>query len=89
MTQMNEMLPNLTISTWDNDEIRAINADKELFAAYRDDETCTWSVTYWPWDEERNEHGSHQYLGEYRNLVQILNAMNDGGYNFYELEDLR
>ena len=72
----------LTVRRWEDDLVETENDDDEKFSAYWDDETFTWSVTAF-------KDGNHDYLGEYHNLVTVLDAMALGSWAFYDLKDVR
>ncbi len=75
----------LDFETFDEDEIKFTNADNELFQLMWNPDDSVWSVTYWRWDERRGERGSHEWLGNYRNLVAMLNAAVMGGWSFFRI----
>lgn len=73
----------LDFSEFSEEEIGCTNASNELFQLIWNPDDSVWSVTYWRWDNERGKQGSHEWLGNYRNLVAILNAAAMGGWSFY------
>ena len=78
----------IEVITFNPVEIMVKNSDKEYFELTWENDTHAWSINAWPWDNERNEYGSHEHMGQYRNLPQILETISLGRYAFYDMNEV-